>query len=500
MLTVLLLLMNAFFVLAEFAAVKARPTQMDALAEKGNRQAKVVQYIQTHLDQFLSVCQIGITLASIGLGFVGEPALARLIKPLLAWLHMGDAAGHTAHGISVAVAYLFISFLHIVIGELVPKSMAIRRTEKAALFTAYPIIVFYYIFIVPLWILNSVSNALLFLMRIPATNRTDDHSEDEVRIILEQSQSTGVMSFRRLLYIENILDMGGLTVRNVMQSRHKTCSIGSKMTREEVNAIIAKYRYSRYPVIGEDDRPVGIVHVKDLYMRTSIPVEAGICGYVRACLKVRETDTLESVLTDMQRRGMHFAAVYDASDKWTGHITLEDVLEEIVGTIEEEYPLEKPERLSGALSSPDQILLQVEGQSITSAAHNALSRLPKGMLPLPVTEIMPHIAERERLGSSYVGRHLAIPHARLENITRAFVFVARMKTPIAAPTSKSKDTIRYLFILLTPAQAPRLHQILLSHIAKLFDSGYFEDRLADAVSPKELYDTIIAVEQTTDMS
>ena len=156
----LLILLNAFFVLAEFAAVKMRPTQVEALAESGNRRAKTLEHIQAHLDEYLSVCQVGITLASIGLGFVGEPAFATIFLPLVRRLGLsGLAAGVTAHGISIAIAYLLVSFLHIVLGELVPKSVAIRRTEKAALGTAVPMVVFRYVFLLPIMLLNSTVNA-----------------------------------------------------------------------------------------------------------------------------------------------------------------------------------------------------------------------------------------------------------------------------------------------------------------------------------------------------
>jgi CBS domain containing-hemolysin-like protein/mannitol/fructose-specific phosphotransferase system IIA component (Ntr-type) len=497
----LLFLLNAFFVLAEFAIVKARPTQMEALAAKGNGLAKKVLYIQTHIDQFLSVCQIGITLASIGLGFVGEPSLAALIKPLLDRLGIGAAAAMTSHGLAVAFAYVIISYLHIVIGEQVPKSMAIRQTDRAALFTVYPLIVCQYLFFVPLWFLNWSVNAVLVALRIPPIKGHTVHSEDEIRIILDQSQSSGMMSFRRLLYIENVLDMSELTVRNAMQPREKTRVLFDNATREEIDAVVTKYRYSRYPVVKRsDESPRGYMHVKDLYLADRKgEVVNDIGKLLRPAIHVAEQLLLEDILSEMKKKGNHLAFVFDENKQWTGIITLEDVLEEVVGTIEEEFPVEASFALTSSLSSAAQIVLDVEGDGIVSATHNALLRLPRGVLPMPVDEIMPHIAQRERAASSYMGKRLAIPHARLKNISRPVLIVARLRRPIPAPGLSSGEMIRFLFIVLTPADAPRVHQIILARIASLFESGFFETRLDDAATPQELFDAISAVDQASDL-
>jgi CBS domain containing-hemolysin-like protein len=220
LIAIVLIFLNAFFVLAEFAAVKMRPTQVEALAEAGNGRARIVERIQAHLDEFLSVCQVGITLASIGLGFVGEPAFAKLILPAVQWVGItGVATRITAHSVAIAIAYLLVSFLHIVLGELVPKSVAIRSTEKSALLTAWPMVIFRYIFIAPIWLLNATVNGILRVFRLPPVTGHGAHSEEEIRIILDQSQSSGMLSFRRLLHMENVLDMGTLTVRNAMRAR-----------------------------------------------------------------------------------------------------------------------------------------------------------------------------------------------------------------------------------------------------------------------------------------
>jgi CBS domain containing-hemolysin-like protein len=499
LLAALLILLNAFFVLAEFAIVKARPTQMDVLAANGKKRAKTVQHIQSHVDKYLSVCQIGITLASIGLGFVGEPSLAKLIKPLVTWVGAGAATEIAAHGIAIGIAYLLISFLHIVIGEQVPKLIAIRETEKMALFIAYPMKLFYFMFWVPLWLLNSTVNAILWILRIPPQSLREEHSEDEIRLILGQSLSSGMMSFRRLLYIENVLDMGTLTIFNAMHVREKVVCLSTGMSRAEIDAIVTKYRYSRYPLIGKDpENPLGFVHVKDLLLAGITGKSAGdLEKIVRPCVKVNEDGQLEQVLSEMQKKGNHMAMVYDKAGAWTGIVTLEDLVEEVVGTIEEEYPIEQPVRLTSILT-PGHVLLGVEGSTIIAAARNALQQIAADLLPLPPEEIMRHIAERERAGSSYVGRRLAIPHARLKTISKPTIVFARLKQPIAAPTPASEERINYLFILLTPSNSPRIHQVILAHIAAIFESDFLDERMDVARTPLELFNAICTVEQTTD--
>lgn len=495
LLAIALLFLNAFFVLAEFAAVKARPTQIEVLVAAGNRRARIMERIQAHLDEYLSVCQVGITLASIGLGFVGEPAFAELLFPVVKWAGItGVATTITAHGIAVAVAYLLVSFLHIVIGELVPKSVAIRRTEKSALFTALPLMIFRYVFIAPIWLLNSTVNGILRIFRLPPVTGHGTHSEEEIRIILDQSQSSGMLSFRRLLHIENVLDMGTLTVRNAMRARRLVRCLSLGAPRWENDSVVAEYRFSRYPLIGENpEKPLGYVHIKDLFLAEHAGKNSDeLRTFLRPCLQFKEQDPLEQRLSEMQRKACHMALVFAEDGRWTGIITLEDAVEEVIGTIEEEYPTEPPVRLSDLLS-PEHTLLDIEGTSILSATRNALQRIKVSELPVSRDAIIMSVAERERLGNSYVGRRLAIPHARLSRLVSPMVIVARMKTPLPAPVPG--EDINLLFILLTPSDTPRIHQILLSHIAGIFESDFLEGRLEDAATAADLYNVICTAEQ-----
>ena len=490
-----LLLLNAFFTLAEFTSVKARSSFMEVLASRGNRRAKAVINIQTHLDEYLSVCQVGITLASIGIGFVGEPAFAALVEPLVLRIGIAGLASRiTAHTIAIAIAYILVSYLHIILGELLPKNIAIRRTERYALFMAYPLKIFRNIFLPPIWVLNSTVNIILRLVRFPLAVKSGAHTEDEIRVILDHSQSSGLLSFHQLLHIENVLDMGALTVRNAMRVRRTVRSLSTTASRAEMEKVINEGRFSRYPLVGADpDKPLGFVHVKDLYLAhlAGKPTD-DVSAFKHPGMPTHEEDSLEHLLSEMQRKACHMAFVFDTKGTWTGIITLEDAVEEVIGTIEEEYPTEPPIRLSDLLLA-DTTFLDVDGDSILSVARNALQRIKQDKLPLSREAIMLSVVEREKLGSSYIGRGLAIPHARLKSLATPMVIVARLKHPIPAPVKG--EEINLMFLLLTPVDTPRIHQILLSHIAGIFESDFLEGRLEAAVSSIELYNTICTAEQ-----
>ncbi len=490
-----LIVLNAFFVIAEFTAVKARPTLIEALAAKGNRRARLVERTQINLVEFLSVCQVGITFTSVGLGFVGEPAFAQLIEPAFRNLGMGGAASTiTAHSIAIAVAYIVVSFLHIILGELVPKSVAIQKTESFALMMAYPMAIFRIIFIAPIWFLNGTVNLILRLFRLPKVNETGAHTQDEIRIILDHSQSSGMLSFRQLLHIENVLDMGTLVVRNAFRARRLVQSLRVGMSRAEIESVISHNKYSRYPLIGPNpDLPLGYIHVKDLLLaELSGRQISDLKPFARIGLRAQEGDSLEPLLAEMQRKACHMVFVFSKSGQWTGIITLEDALEEVVGTIEEEFPLEPQVRLADLLS-PRHVFLDVEGETILVAARKALGMVKEEELPISRETIMLSLEEREKLASSYIGKGLAIPHARLSSLIQPMVIVARLKTPFPAPAAD--EVISLLFILLTPSETPRIHQILLSHIAGIFESEFLEGRLESASSPQELYSVISTAEQ-----
>ncbi len=481
----ILLVLNGFFVLAEFAIIKVRSSRVTEMIDQGHKRAKLVAEIQSKLDEYLSVCQVGITFASVALGMVGKKATDAI---------MGDAAGPggdmTRYVIAMAVSYILVSGSHIVIGELVPKSIAIRVADRAALFAARPLRLFHMLFFIPLWVLNRLANLCLRLLGMPGKATEDHHSEDELRILLEQSQTRGMLSFRRLLFLENVFDLGDLKVKDAMRPRSQVRFITTGLHWLDTAQFIRTWRFSRYPLIDQDtEKPVGVIHVKDLYFeRHEGEAPPDLLKLARPYLTTTDSAPLESLLVEMQRRFIHVALVLNAEHKWVGLITMEDIIEEIIGTVRDEFETEDPLSLAETISA-GRIVLDVEADNMVEAIRLAIARVPATELPLGKEVILPAVLERERLASTYLGRGLAMPHARLLGIAKPVVVVARSKKGIAI--GNTAERAKLLFILLTPAGQPRTHQRLQARIAQLMDSSdYVGERIEGAETANDLLEAI----------
>lgn len=493
-LVLFLLLLNAFFALGEFAVVKIRPTRVEELALSGDGRAKALKHIKGRLDEYLSVCQVGVTLSSIGLGFVGEPAVARILQPFLE--RAGIVGGAASVAVSVIVTYLLMSYLSIVLAELVPKTIALRATEPTALFVALPMRLCYTLFYVPLVVLNRSADAVLRLLGFPRRDQVESLTEEELRMVLAASQGGGEISFRQLLHIENVLDAGGLRVRDAMRTRAEAKSLRADAPWEENERIVLESRLSRFPLLAPGkETPDRMVHVKDLYYA----LRAGggppdLVKLARPLVTVREEAALPELLAELQRRRTHLAVALDGKGAWTGLLTLEDVLEEFMGAVEDEFEKEPTVYLADALS-PARIVLGVEAPGMQQALRMAISAVPESDLPLPAHRIVASVLEREGRFSTYLGRGLAIPHARLEGLDRPALIFARSQEGIPLPGREER--VRLMFILLTPAQAAHTQVRLLGRIAGLLDSEYVEKQLYEAKDPGGVLEAIRSGELAT---
>jgi CBS domain containing-hemolysin-like protein len=481
-----LLVLNGFFVLAEFAVVKVRSSRIEELVDAGHPRARLLQQIHGKMDEYLSVCQVGITLASVALGMVGQKGAALL----------GASDGSlTSYLLAITFSYVIISGSHIVIGELVPKSIAIRIADQAALRSALPLRFFHAVFFLPLWVLNRVAWIILRLLGFPGKVSESEHSEDELRIILDRSQNHGLLSFRRLLFIENVFDLGELTVKDAMRPRSQVKVLHASQPWSESRQIIRAHRYSRYPLITDDpEKPVGIVHLKDiLLVQDDVSATPDLPALVRPYLSVTEGATLEQTLSEMQRRRIRVALVSNESGAWTGLLSLEDVIEEVVGTINDEFERDEQQRVVDAIA-PERVVLQVQARTLMEAIPQILQRIPGSSFPLPVEQIIKAVQERERTAATYLGKGIAMPHARLAGLERPIVVVANTLAGIAI--EGSTERIELIFLLLTPAGAPKVHQRLQASIATMLEnSDYIADRLKEATTPAQVIDTLVAGEQ-----
>ena len=491
LITLLLLLLNAFFVLAEFSTVKVRPTRVEELADHGVAHAKVLQNIQQHLDEYLSVCQVGITLASVGLGFAAKPAFQVMLEPPLAVLGLASPA--VVQVTAVSVAYILVSFLHIVIGELVPKSIAIRHPEASGLWIAAPLRVCHFILFVPLRILNASSNAILRLFRLSATTHEPAHTEDEIRIILAHAQIGGEMSILRLLLMENVFDLRELKVKDVMKPPQATKTLLLSTPWPETLKIIRESKHSRFPVVAEgQDLPLGILHVKDiLHHELNKQAAPDLRSVLRPSLKTTEDVPLEALLAQLQRHHRRVAIVVDRQGKWVGFITLEDLIEQIIGSVEDEFEREPPLFLADSLSA-ERIVLDVSALGIAEAIPIILSRIDSAELVLPREKIARTLLERETVLSTYVGNGLAIPHARFEGLNRPLVVFAQSKDGI--PVARKDEKIHLIFLLLTPLAAPHFQVRLRARISGLMESEFIAERLRESSDPQAVVDIIRAAD------
>ena len=336
-----LVLLNAFFVAAEFAIVKVRVTRVEELAREGHFLAGSARKAVENLDSYLSATQLGITVASLGLGWIGEPAFASLLEPLL--VALGVTSTTALHSISLAVAFTAITFLHIVLGELAPKSLAIQNTEAVVLWVALPMRAIHAIFYPILFVLNWTANWILRMIGIrPASS--GEHSEEELRMILAESVKGGTFSPTKRHLLENIFNYSQRTAEEVMIPRAEIAHLSLAKSWEENLEVMQSTEHTRYPLCTVSlDHVVGMLHVKDLFVdHANITSSEDLLGRKREILFVPETMTVDQLQRQFQQKHTHMAVVVDEYGGTAGLVTMEDVLEELVGEIQDEFDSEEP--------------------------------------------------------------------------------------------------------------------------------------------------------------
>lgn len=337
----LLVFLNGFFVAAEFALVKIRDTQLEPLARKGNSRAKVARYVLSHLDQFLSAAQLGITLASLALGWIGEPVFASLLHPVLHWL-----PERWQHYISFAVGFSALTFLHIVTGEQAPKMMAIQKPLPTSLWISYPLLWFYKISLPFIWVLNHSSQWMLRRMGIEMASEGElVHSEEELRLMFAATHKHSERSYLGHSIVLNAFDLRRRVAREAMRPRQEVVVFDTEASLTECIDVAEKTRFSRFPLCegGDPDKTLGVIHIKDLYaMRIKARTAKELVPVARKLIYVPETARLEKILRLLLDRKLHMAIIVDEYGGTVGMLTLENILEEIVGPIQDEFDQEKP--------------------------------------------------------------------------------------------------------------------------------------------------------------
>ena len=354
-----LVALNAFFVATEFAIVKVRGTRIEELVSDGVARASATKDVIENLNPYLSACQLGITLASLGLGWVGEPAFAHLIEPLFGFL--GGNSWVAAHTLAVVIAFVLITLLHVVLGELVPKALAIDYPERTALWVAWPIRLFYRMFYPFIWSMNELSMVIIRIMGLqPKEDEARVHTGEEIRLIFARSLHGGVLSEEHARLLSRALDFPDHTVRQIVVPRSEIVFLDVNRPYAEILKIARESGHTRYPLCdGDLDRVLGILHIKDVFVHSDATTGvADLRALAREPLLVPETLPLEQLLNLFRRERRHMAIVLDEYGGTTGMATIEDVIEEITGEIQDEFDTEEPkvQRMAGGRMSVDATL------------------------------------------------------------------------------------------------------------------------------------------------
>ena len=360
LLVAFLVFMNGFFVAAEFCCVKIRTSRLETLIAEGNSRARYAKQLTDHLDYSLSVTQFGITLASLGLGWVGEPAIATLILPVTEALGLPDEFGHT---VALAIAFTIITSLHIVLGELTPKSMAIANVEDIILAIAFPMVLFSRLMRPFVWILNTVANHISRRLGYDVKAENEDaHTEEEIRLLMKESYRQGLINSTEADFVDNVFSFTELNAREIMVPRTDMICLYLDDTPAERIKTILEEQQTRYPVCYEDkDHIIGFIHVKDLLPPLIRGERLNLRRYIRKALVVPESMDGSVLLRTMQEQGSQFAIVVDEYGGTAGMVTVEDIIEQIVGDIRDEFDEERENvewRAGGVCSIDAKLLLE----------------------------------------------------------------------------------------------------------------------------------------------
>jgi CBS domain containing-hemolysin-like protein len=452
-----LILLNGFFVASEFALVAVRKTRIDELVKKGNLSARYVQKAINNLDTFISATQLGITLASLALGWIGEPTVARMIEPFFHGFLPEKEAFLTSHGVAFALAFIIITFLHIVLGELAPKSIALYKSEFISMWIIGPLSVFTTIFKPFIWALNNTGLFVLRIVGFPgAAHRQSIYSEDEIKMILAQSAEGGAIEAAEAEMVYSVLKFGDVPVKQIMIPRTKIIAFDTRTSLHKVIQTAERNLHSRFPIFKDSiDNVIGFIHIKEIYKHalsdSKVKIAKGFyrkllkkkekeisvsqAKLTREILKIPEARRVDDVLLDMRKKRVHIAIVHDEYGGTAGIVTLEDILESLVGEIQDEFedPYKEIQKqddgtylvdgLASVESVKSKFKLPIKGEGFTTIGGlviGMLGREPKVNEELFIADIHLRNAEmdKSRIKRLHVKKVKAKPEKTKPKITK----------------------------------------------------------------------------------
>ncbi|MDX6770404.1 MAG: CNNM domain-containing protein [Elusimicrobiota bacterium] len=488
LLAAVLVALNALFVLLEFALVRVRPARIEVLARKGSLRAVLVQEMLLRLDDYLAACQVGITILSLALGWIGEPAVAHGISALFG-RHLDFLSPRALHALSFVVSLSILSWVHIVFGELIPRTAGIQFAETVSLWGA-PVL---RLFAAALhWPIRAMSASSIFCLRLlgmkPASEAEHTVTVDEMRVLLGETQEKGALPLERLLLLENLFDFGTAVASDAMRPRERVVWLSLARPWAENLALIRDKRFSRYPLCEDGlDTVVGFVHVKDLLLREG-EGDPDLRKKRRDLLEVPETEPLEKLLKSMPDRGQHMALVRDGAGRISGILTLEDIMEELVGEVRDEFD-KSVGWVSGELFSKAAVDANLAAGDRRAIIRQLMDRLKALHPELDAEAAFNMVWDRELKFTSAIGGGVLLPHARLPGLTAPLIAVGRFAKSLPMPAPDNQP-IRLVFLLLTPLETPVVQLKVLQRIASLLMNETLKRKLLRAKTDAALLELL----------
>jgi len=483
---------NALFVLMEFALVRVRPARVEILARRGSKRALAVQDILARLDDYLAAIQVGITVIALALGAVGEPAVTAALTARLDSL-FSTLPPQWTRFFSFSVAVSALAALQIVLGELVPRAVALNYAEPLALWGARPLKVMAAALRMPIRAMTASSAAILRVFGLkPAAEADHSIGVEEMRILLGETHEKGAMPLERLLLLENLFDFGSAKVSEAMRPRERIAYLSLARTWAENLAVIRDKRYSRYPLCETDlDSAIGYVHVKDLVLEDLGP-EPDLKKLRRDLYEVTDAELLEKLLKTMPDRGVHLAIARDGLNRVMGLLTLEDIVEELIGEVRDEF-----EKTTGWVTGEFFARAAVDANLSTTERKATIRHLMDKMKTanpeLDADTAFAAVWERELKFASAVGHGVLVPHARLPGLKAPLIAVGRFPKAPPLPTPDGAP-LRLVFLILTPLETPTMQLKVLQRIASLITNETLRRKLLRAKSD----DSLLTILRTAD--
>ena len=339
----ILIAFTAFFVASEFAIIRVRSSKIDQLMEEGNKNAIAAKRIITNLDEYLSACQLGITITALGIGWLGEETIHEILLPLFHFIHIPEAAVTI---LSFSLSFAIITFLHVVVGELAPKTFAIHKAELITLIAARPLIAFYKVLYPFIWVLNGSARVITRMFGLKPISENDiAHSEEELRIIVSESFKSGEINQSEFKYVNKIFDFDDRIAKEIMVPRTEIISLEQASTLDDLMEVIQGEQFTRYPITdGDKDHIIGMINVKEIMtalIRSKDLSAKKLDSYIRPVIRVIETIPIHDLLVKMQKERIHMAILMDEYGGTSGLVTVEDIIEEIVGDIRDEFDMDE---------------------------------------------------------------------------------------------------------------------------------------------------------------